>query len=47
MTIFGSAIPGETPLDDVSGLRINGITTRAELSNCEARNIEVIAKLGT
>ena len=42
MTIFGSAIPGETPLDDVSGLRINGITTRAELSNCEARNIEIV-----
>jgi Fic-DOC domain mobile mystery protein B len=32
-------IPGETPIDDVSGLKIRGITTRAELSEFEARNI--------
>jgi Fic-DOC domain mobile mystery protein B len=38
MPIF-EAIPGETPIDDASGLKIRGITTRAELSEFEARNI--------
>ncbi|MDX1944316.1 MAG: mobile mystery protein B [Pirellulaceae bacterium] len=32
-------IPGETPIDAVSGLRIRGITTRRELSEFEAANI--------
>ena len=30
---------GETPLDDISGLRIEGITTRSELDEVEAENI--------
>ena len=30
---------GETPLDDISGLKIKGITTRAELDEIEADNI--------
>lgn len=34
-----SSIPGETPIDDVSGLKIKGITTRSELNEFEARNI--------
>jgi fido (protein-threonine AMPylation protein) len=33
------AIPGETPLDDLSGLRIKGIRTTAELNAAEAENI--------
>lgn len=31
--------PGETPIDDISGLRIKGVTTRAELNAAEAENI--------
>lgn len=42
MPIF-EAIPGETPIDDISGLKIRGITTRAELSEFEARNIAKVA----
>lgn len=34
-----SSIPGETPIDDLSGLKIKGISTRPELSAAEARNI--------
>jgi len=30
---------GETPLDDISGLKIEGITTRSELDEVEAENI--------
>ena len=30
---------GETPLDDISGLKIEGITTRSELDVVEAENI--------
>jgi len=30
---------GETPLDDISGLKIEGITTRNELDEAEAENI--------
>ncbi len=30
---------GETPLDDISGLKIHGITTRSELDSVEAENI--------
>jgi Fic-DOC domain mobile mystery protein B len=43
MTIFGAPIPGETPINDVSGLKIKGITTRAELNVFEAANIEKVA----
>lgn len=43
MTLFDTPIPGETPIDDVSGLRIKGITTRAELNVFEASNIERVA----
>ena len=37
--VFGGPIPGETPIDDISGLKINGITTREELNKVEAENI--------
>jgi Fic-DOC domain mobile mystery protein B len=30
---------GETPLDDISGLKLKKITTRAELDDAEAKNI--------
>ena len=33
-------IPGETPIDDISGLTIPGITTRRELNRFEAENIK-------
>ncbi|MCI0357174.1 MAG: mobile mystery protein B [Planctomycetaceae bacterium] len=42
MALF-EPIPGETPIDDVSGLKIRGITTRSELSEFEARNIAKVA----
>ncbi|WP_425616189.1 mobile mystery protein B [Anatilimnocola sp. NA78] len=42
MTPFGPIVPGETPLDDLSGLKIKGITTRAELNIFEATNIEKV-----
>ncbi len=32
-------VPGETPIDDFSGLLVKGITTRRELSVVEARNV--------
>ncbi len=32
-------LPGETPLDDISGLKIRSITNRAELNRAEADNI--------
>ena len=32
-------LPGETPLDDISGLLVSGITTRAQLNKIEAENI--------
>lgn len=32
-------LPGETPIDDISGLKIVGITTRKQLSFVEAENI--------
>lgn len=40
--IFGDMIPGETPLDDTSALKVSGITTRAELSVLEAANIRKV-----
>jgi Fic-DOC domain mobile mystery protein B len=42
MTLVGPPIPGETPIDDVSGLKVKGITTRAELNLFEAANIEKV-----
>ena len=36
---FDPAIPGQTPLDDMSGLRIKGVRTTAELNAAEAENI--------
>jgi Fic-DOC domain mobile mystery protein B len=32
-------IPGETPIDDISGLRAKGIKTRSQLNTVEAENI--------
>lgn len=32
-------LPGETPIDDISGLRIKGISTRSQLNAAEAENI--------
>ena len=32
-------IPGETPIDDVSGLLVHGISTRRQLNQVEAENI--------
>jgi len=32
-------IPGETPIDDISGLKPKGVTTRSQLNNAEAANI--------
>ena len=32
-------LPGETPIDDISGLRIKGISTRSQLNAAEADNI--------
>jgi Fic-DOC domain mobile mystery protein B len=37
--ILGPPIPGETPIDDISGLKIKGIYTRRELNLAEAENI--------
>jgi len=36
---FGKSIPGETPIDDISGLKIRGLLTRSELNEVEAQNI--------
>lgn len=35
----GPHIPGQTPIDDLSGLRVKGIKTTAELNAAEAENI--------
>ena len=38
-------IPGESPIDDISGLLVRGITTREQLNKSEAQNIrKVIVK---
>lgn len=39
MTPFGPVIPGETPIDDISGLRLRAISSKAELNAAEAENI--------
>jgi hypothetical protein len=36
---FDEPIPGQTPIDDISGLRDRSITTQAELNAAEAENI--------
>lgn len=37
--IFGDLLPGETPLDDTTGLKVSGVSTREQLSVVEAANI--------
>lgn len=37
--LFGDLIPGETPIDDIGGLKIPGIQTRVQLRVREAENI--------
>ncbi|MBL8796142.1 MAG: mobile mystery protein B [Planctomycetia bacterium] len=39
MAAWMTTLPGETPLDDLSGLKIKGITTRSQLNEVEAKNI--------
>ena len=34
-----AAIPGETPIDDISGLKVKSVTTRPALNEVEAENI--------
>lgn len=36
---FGELIPGQTPIDDISGLRDRSITTQGALNAAEAENI--------
>jgi len=40
--IFEDLLPGETPIDDVSQLKIPGISTRRELTIVEAENIRKV-----
>jgi Fic-DOC domain mobile mystery protein B len=40
--VFADLLPGETPIDDTSGLKIPGISTREELSVAEALNIRKV-----
>jgi len=40
--IFGDLLAGETPIDDISGLKIPGIRLRRELSVVEAANIRKV-----
>jgi Fic-DOC domain mobile mystery protein B len=37
--LIGSSIPGETPIDDISGLKIREIKTRKDLNAFEAKNV--------
>lgn len=37
--IFEDLLPGETPIDDRSGLKVEGVSTRAQLANAESENI--------
>src|SRR5437588_508267 len=37
--LLGRPIPGETPIDDISGLKAKGISLRKELNEVEAKNI--------
>lgn len=40
---LGKPLPGETPLDDISGLKVKGVTTRGQLNALEAENIRKAA----
>jgi len=42
--LAGDPLPGQTPIDDISGLKIRGISTLGELSVEEGRNILKAAK---
>ncbi len=42
--IFGDLIPGETPIDDVSGLKVPQITNRRELNRAEAEGIRKVLR---
>jgi len=39
MTSGWPPIPGETPIDDISGLRLPGVRTRSQCNHAEAENI--------
>ena len=39
MTMFGPLLPGQTAIDDLSGLRLRKIRTVAELNAAESENI--------
>lgn len=39
MDRLNKTLPGETPIDDISGLRVKGISTRAQLNAAEAENV--------
>lgn len=41
MSVIGGLLPGETPIDDISGLKVPVITTRRELDSVEGENIRV------
>lgn len=36
---IGKRLPGETPLDDISGLKVKGVMTRGRLNLLEAENV--------
>lgn len=40
--IFGDLVPGETPIEDSTGLKVPDITTRQQLSRVEAENIRKV-----
>jgi len=40
--LFADLLPGETPIDDFSGLLVTGVTTRKELSQVEGQGIRKI-----
>jgi len=40
--VFGDLLPGETPIDDSSGLKVSGVSTRRQLSIVEAENIRKV-----
>jgi hypothetical protein len=42
---FGPALDGETPIDDISGLKIKSIKTRSALNEAEGRGKQDAARL--
>jgi Fic-DOC domain mobile mystery protein B len=40
--IFGNLLPGETPIDDITGLKVCAVATRRQLSLIEAENIRKV-----